>query len=328
MGLSQCLALLLFVANAPIFAKRVVKAPPAHGFGAKPVAAKPQMAPELSSAAKDSLRRARGDVGHAHALLYEHYIAEAADDASRQHATRVRATWDTIAAFMPLSGDPSAVDKPVARKLSQIASAAMPLGSLGTVLDVGCGNGLLLPPLLRQGMPASGFHGIDVSQGMLDLAAGSHAEAIAAGARFQRASWQDLVCADNDVSQKAAAVASSPYAAVVFNGVFQFFDRRDWLSTLQVATRIAPRLVLAHVNGAAFVREEAAGNPATVLSEMPKLHELRKIGRELGCDVEVLTHLGLVSVERRNHVGFAGDDALETFYLATLSVPEGGGGDV
>lgn len=65
------------------------------------------------------------------------------------------------------------------------------------------------------------------------------------------------------------------------------------------------RVVLSHVHGAAFVREEAKGNPGTVLSHMPCLADLAEIANELGLEL----------------VDDGGTDAvLERFYLVALQL--------
>ena len=75
------------------------------------------------------------------------------------------------------------------------------------------------------------------------------------------------------------------------------------------ATRLRPS-----ENGGAFVRDEAAGNPATVLSTMPSLDELAAIAPP-GLEVRGPTALGAAR-------GAASDAAaLEQFYVAALVRP-------
>ena len=61
------------------------------------------------------------------------------------------------------------------------------------------------------------------------------------------------------------------------------------------------RIVVTHVNGALFVRNERKLNPNLVLAELPSETELEKVAGELGMDL---------------HFGEGSDD----FYLATLSL--------
>ena len=101
---------------------------------------------------------------------------------------------------------------------------------------------------------------------------------------------------------------------VLFNGSLQFFaDVRAALS--RAASLLPPsgpaRVVISHVNGAAFVRSEAAGNPATVLSTMPTLAQLELIARDLELSLVPPIALGVID---------GGDEeaALEQFYLVAL----------
>eukprot|EP00966_Prymnesium_polylepis_P148346 3426599-Prymnesium_polylepis.1 len=61
------------------------------------------------------------------------------------HEALVEVTWDAIAAFLPVTHSPTPTPA-ASQKLTAIARAAVD-GSLKAprVLDVGCGNGLLLP---------------------------------------------------------------------------------------------------------------------------------------------------------------------------------------
>ena len=57
-------------------------------------------------------------------------------------------------------------------------------------------------------------------------------------------------------------------------------------------------IVLTHANGAAFVRDEAEGNPATVLSIMPSVRELQALAD--GLDFGLSVHGKTVSNEATN----------------------------
>ena len=54
------------------------------------------------------------------------------------------------------------------------------------------------------------------------------------------------------------------------------------------------RIVLSHLNGAAFVRKEKEDNPTTVRSTMPDLATLEAVAGRLGLQASWLEHLRLV----------------------------------
>lgn len=70
------------------------------------------------------------------------------------------------------------------------------------------------------------------------------------------------------------------------------------------------RIVLSHLNGAAFVRKEAEDNPSTVLSHMPSLASLERIASGLGMQVVLPSFLG-TEVEQI-------EKGLDDFYLVVL----------
>ena len=73
----------------------------------------------------------------------------------RHWAALVEVTWDAIAAFMPLTHS-SRPSPEAARRLTAIARISLPvdtqLAAGTTVLDVGCGHGLLLPFVTEVGL--------------------------------------------------------------------------------------------------------------------------------------------------------------------------------
>merc|ERR1712182_47196 len=88
-------------------------------------------------------------------------------------------------------------------------------GEPSKFLDVGCGNGLLLPFALACGCPAAAYRGIDVSSRMIALAEKAHSGAKFEGATFGSESWADLLAEGSG--------GEAAYDAIVFNGSLQFF---------------------------------------------------------------------------------------------------------
>ena len=291
--------------------------PGGGGFGAAPPK-KAKPAP-LDRDAQSLLDRANGDLDAAQGMMFQDGIAalQAADPAlyakmaaqqgggalsADVHEKLVELTWDTVAAYMPATaaaaGGPSST---VAKKLDLVAACCCAEAG-GAVLDVGCGDGSTLPFLRGAGADDARYCGLDLSGRMIAAARAAHPAATIEQAGFF-----------------GAALAAPPrrYDCVLFNGSLQFFG--DQQAALARAAALlepegAARVVIAHVNGGAFVRDEAAGNPATVLSTMPSLDELAAIAPP-GLEVRGPMALGAAR-------GAASDAAaLEQFYVAALVRP-------
>ena len=158
----MCALRLAAAAYAPgsFFGTRSIRvaAPVAHagrGFGASSAAPSP---PKLDADAAALLEEAGGNVDRARTNYIGYTLAYLQDadpelyEAIRKdpkrpdcHEAIVEVTWDAIAAFLPVTHAPTPSVE-AQRKLAAIARAGAD-GSLEApaVLDVGCGNGLLLP---------------------------------------------------------------------------------------------------------------------------------------------------------------------------------------
>jgi len=77
------------------------------------------------------------------------------------HAVLVEVTFDAIAAFLPMTHNPTP-DEATAQRLTAIARAVVPLDGPARLLDVGCGNGILLPYVAACGAPPTDYRGIDL----------------------------------------------------------------------------------------------------------------------------------------------------------------------
>jgi len=211
------------------------------------------------------------------------------------HAALTEVTWDAIAAFMPRT-HASRPTPAAAQRLMAIARAAVPGDGERSVLDVGCGHGLLVPFVTECGLPASGYRGIDLSSRMVALAEHAHGES---GAKFEDMSFAD-----------ECEQAQRKYDTIVFNGALQFFD--DQAGTLASAEELLSdsedaRIIVSHVSGASFVRKELGDNPNTVRNTMPFLASMQQIASRLGMQVVLPSFLGTEPD--------AIEQALEAFYL-------------
>jgi SAM-dependent methyltransferase len=242
----------------------------------------------------------------------------------RHHRLRLRAAWDAVALFLPVDYARSngRVDGYVTRRLSMVAAGcfAAPAdggggargagpaeGSGGwSILDVGCGDGAILPyldrlcrrdPRSRRPSPCYEYLGIDVSPEMIalgrrrrpgaDLAVGCFpddvpgllsARAAAAEEEEERRS-PDSMASDGDDG-------GGRFDCVLFNGSLQFFgDVERALSEARRLLRPRPgsRIVVAHALGSKFVDQERRASPGVALSRLPDAPtELRRIARGLG----------------------------------------------
>mmetsp|Transcript_33177 Transcript_33177/g.40145 ORF Transcript_33177/g.40145 Transcript_33177/m.40145 type:complete len:271 (-) Transcript_33177:164-976(-) len=227
------------------------------------------------------------------------------------HEALVELSWDAIAAFMPIthSTGPTADSS---KRLQAVAASAgfqenrnEQVEDAGYYLDVGCGNGLLLPFLKKEGIPAASYVGCDVSSRMIELA---EKEYLSTNAIFISDSFENVVSGSTTAEKKV-------YDGIVFNGSIQFFP--DITQTLRTAAdnlSKGGRIVLSHINGGAFVSKEMQDNPTTVRTLMPKISDLKDIAKTL--DLE-LTLPSFARTDGKGGVEGA-DMKLEDFYLVVL----------
>ena len=248
----------------------------ARGFGAaKPEKGRRTEEGSATQPALDCLRRADGDLDRAQSLYFadaaralrtrepqaferlvafkqSHAAAAPTSGAAHvgesdagAHELLLELTWDSVAAFMPEAQRPT---REIEGRLRRIAHAATDgLGPVsGTLLDVGCGDGALVPHVAAAA--ACDYVGIDLSSVMVARARRAHP-----AARFERRSF----------SAWAERPGAPRCASIVFNGALQFFA--DQKATLALAAAHlapgAPHACERHVRiGAAarFVASERA----------------------------------------------------------------------
>lgn len=154
------------------------------------------------------------------------------------HAKLVELFWDAVAAYIPArqrSVGESGMSAKARRQIDAIAGCAASAGP--AVLDVGCGDGALLPHLLRAGADAGRYLGIDLSARMVAAAAAAHP-----AATFRRADFLELD-------------PSGEYDCCLLNGASQFFaDQSCLVGAAAAAVRSGGRVVIAHAQGAGMWR--------------------------------------------------------------------------
>jgi len=276
------------------------------------------------------LEEAKGDINLARTSFLGYslaYLEEAMPDlyesikdgktaASREvHHALLELTWDAVAAYIPVttkSGKPEGND--ILQRLTSIAKSSSAARNRDgdddwKILDVGCGNGLLLPFLLQEeeNSTSLNYHGCDLSPRMIELAQKDYStnSNLIRGSTicFEEIAFETIVGESDD--------KKNYYDTIIFNGSLQFFSNIK--ETLKMAKSLleknnddgcSKKIVISHVNGASFVRKERIENPAMVLSIMPTVHELKEISQKLEMELEF-------PFEKTK---------LDQFYLAVLSL--------
>lgn len=255
---------------------------------------------QLSKEAKKLLKKHGNNIDAASSVYYKTQMEQieqgTIDD---MHAARVAATWNTIALFLPhdYQRTKGKVEPFVDRRLRHIASACQ--GNKVDdfdLVDVGCGDGALVPYLPDK----CHFNGLDLSSEMIALAKQRYP-----GKNFWVGGFP------HDVP------AGSLYDAVVFNGSLQFF--RETRLTIEAAASILKsggRIILSHVNGAKFVKDECKKNAGVAVRTMPNRVNLEVMAAVAGLKVIEKSTLQLVDYNQ----SLDGDD--EDFYLVVLEKTE------
>lgn len=262
------------------------------GFSTKPAVASKKAT--LSGSAKRLLAEHDGDLDAAQGARFQGYLEKLRekDPDLFLEVTKARSTdggasasgrealcamtWDVIADYLPVMGGS---DAELDRRMAAIAERA----GTGRCLDVGCGDGSLVPHLGRAGVDLSGYVGIELSGKMVKAAKKRHPKRT-----FLKSAFFDFA---------AAADRAGEFDAVVFAGSLQFFpDVSEVLRACDAVLAPGGLVVISHVRGNDFIREEKRGNPA-LIHDMPTADDLANVA---GFD---LAHVG---------------DALDDFYLAVL----------
>ena len=244
----------------------------------------------------------------------------------------VELTWDSVASFMKSeatgkkptgasatrSKTPGGGSPVLQEKLRRIARACLQKeSSTFSVLDVGCGDGAIVPYL--EDIGATRYVGIDLSSCMIQRARRLWGEGVEETS-MSRSFLQGSFLASSSDDQVANAVANmGSFDTILFNGSLQFFD--DYERVLRCAASLLKssgqfeekvgRVVISHANGAAFVQDEHRGSPLIAISTMPSVADLEDLLRRIS-DVrpmKVVTPEMLASVDGGSAI------ELDEFYL-------------
>ena len=229
----------------------------------------------LSERASKALDEANGDINYATQLLYSR------DDVAD---ARVK-TWNAIAEFLPLSESQKLPER-TEKRLQKIANACT-LGNygrkVGSLLDVGCGNGLMLPYLKKSGLKLQTYTGVDISPVMIDQLSKKKAK----GVCEDFATWHP----------------EDFYDTILLNAVLQYTS--DPLHVVRKAASIGKSIVIAHYQGRKFIRDEMRTMGEDKIKDMPSREEvIATVGNDWVIDEKI---------SRNEH-------ELDEFYLMKLSM--------
>lgn len=253
----------------------------------------------LSKEAKKLLKRHGNNVDAASSEYFRTQM-EKIDGGSidEMHAARVAATWNTVALFLPQDYQrvKGKLEPTVERRLRHIGTACQGEKDENfELLDVGCGDGSLVPFIPDK----CRYFGLDLSTEMIALAKQKHV-----GKNFCVGSFPQVI------------PTGSLYDAIVFNGSIQFFrDTRRVIDEAASLLKPGGRIVIAHINGAKFVKTECQKTPSVAVRNMPSTVNLETMATLAGLKVLDKKMLQLVEYDETL------DGETEDFYLVALEKP-------
>ncbi len=160
----------------------------------------------------------------------------------------------------------AADDAAVGQRLSRVCDLAMVVAS-DMVVDVGTGCGVMIPHLLKRGVPAQRILGVDLSDQMLAVARARYAGAHFTGGNFVNLSVSDEIC-----------LRESGATLVLFNACFG--NMPDPVQAIRAAVRLIRdkgRIVISHPMGSRLVEFLHAREPHIVPNLLPAEASLRSL---------------------------------------------------
>ena len=308
---------------------------------------RPKLSPLLSQEARNLMKKHHGNVDAASTAFFQQRMAQLIGNTNAAQeqenldnlfAKRMAASWDAIAMFLPLDYNAinaESVDSVIRQRLQHISTACIatstaPHNTNIDVLDVGCGDGAIVPYLMEelsriQSSKKLSYFGMDISSGMISLAKRklrdssfsdkkgvlqqSHATVNFAVGEFP----MDVKNNDKDETRS--------YSCILFNGSLQFFP--DTFATLAHAKDMLAtggHIVLSHVRGERFVKEECQKNPSLAVRKMPNRMDLLLTADQLG--MRVLPKSELLLSAEMDGTNDLDDQNNGDFYLVALEKKE------
>lgn len=261
---------------------------------------------KLDDESKKILKEANGDLNLAQSIMFNNRIKalqkkkpELFDKEFNQietnlelHEQLVEFTWDTVASYLPLQEDD--IEKSIQNKLNSIASCCIKNVNDNNhqyrILDVGCGDGTILPYLqncikttANGGIGSSQlkYVGIDLSGKFIDDATNKfkrNKDYKFIKCNFMNQEFDDSIEERDTNSNNKSNNENMKFDCILFNGSLQFFKNTEEVIDRALSLLSANGcIIISHVNGASFVRDEMQGNPHVVLSEMPSVRALQQL---------------------------------------------------
>ena len=218
---------------------------------------------QLDPSAIDGANRARQELDR----LYKEHESMIASDQDL-HNLLQRFTWDASAdakVARSIVGDMNAQTvQSIERACAMVAEVVLfPDDHHGLCLDVGCGFGILVPFLVRAGIPASNIHGVDLSAEMIR------------NAKEQHPAPTFTACDFLNEYPTPAERCDDKFRAVIFCS--SLHDLPDPTAALAKATSlldVGGRIVIVHPQGASHVLQQRRSNPVLVKRGLPNADEL------------------------------------------------------
>jgi ubiquinone/menaquinone biosynthesis C-methylase UbiE len=205
------------------------------------------------------------------------------------HATLQQITWDTTASLRKNRHNTIKISIPVENHMLEVAKMALPNPN-NTVLDCGCGDGILIPFLERYAKSTKPsycryeVHGIDLSKEMIKIAADTYPEASFTQINFM--DWNP-----NDTTLKTGITS------VVFNECLHYFLNIQNALTHAVkilkhtslesaSLSMCKRIIISHPKGSDNVILQWSHNRHLVANLLPTPQEIDQFAHQL--DIKVL----------------------------------------
>eukprot|EP00527_Entomoneis_sp_CCMP2396_P006557 CAMPEP_0198141880 /NCGR_PEP_ID=MMETSP1443-20131203/4813_1 /TAXON_ID=186043 /ORGANISM="Entomoneis sp., Strain CCMP2396" /LENGTH=388 /DNA_ID=CAMNT_0043804763 /DNA_START=166 /DNA_END=1328 /DNA_ORIENTATION=+ len=188
-------------------------------------------------------------------------------------------TWDASAdakTARSMTGDMNAeTTQRIERACQAVAEAVVE--QEGLCLDVGCGFGVLVPFLIKAGVPAVNIHGVDLSEEMIKNAKEQHGVSKGKSPTFTSCDFLNeyngpsSINGDNESSRQL-------FRAAIFCSCLH--DLPDPMAALTKATsllEVGGKIVIVHAQGASHVLKQVHSNPVLVQRGLPTTEELANL---------------------------------------------------
>lgn len=182
-------------------------------------------------------------------------------------------TWDASADAKAARALTGQMPKDIADKIDKACEiVADVVGEKGRCLDVGCGFGVLVPPLLKAGLSSKQIVGVDLSPEMIRNAQEQHP-----GISFHAADFSKYQ-GDEEY-----------FEAVIFCSALHDLPDMD-VALEKAVSLLRPnhgKLVLVHAQGASHVLKQSSSNPILVKRGLPDTAELSSLSDKWGLELLV-----------------------------------------